>query len=195
MAFQKHLNKHANNEKLPKVRVNDLNTKFKQKNNYKSWNLLQKRKPIFYTPSKQYKYLTKEESKESKFKPPTDDTEVFSYVHCEAHLEAQFHDKNSLTNHTKKAHEENLTFKCAICDKVLKNKICLRNHLKAHTDERNFQCAFCPYRAKVNTELRRHEYEIHVRTEKFFCDYCGNGYTRKSNLLFHIRLVQLGSIT
>ncbi|KAF1393564.1 hypothetical protein PFLUV_G00017350 [Perca fluviatilis] len=56
-------------------------------------------------------------------------------------------------------HEEKkyATFKCQLCEKTFKTKMCLKTHQLAHTDTRPFTCSTCGKAFKTKNNLQAHQ--------------------------------------
>lgn len=90
--------------------------------------------------------------------------------------------KRGLERHMKKEHNEEV-FQCTCCNKVLKSKSTLKEHMWIHTDHRRFICDICGMRFK-----RTSNYHGHMKShqeKKFQCQLCGNFFLRKRYLAVH----------
>ncbi|XP_055918364.1 zinc finger protein 236-like [Eupeodes corollae] len=84
-------------------------------------------------------------------------------------------------------------FKCPKCDKVLADRMCLRNHdLLFHQAEESliYQCEHCPDKFAKKYLLDHHNVK-HIRKDKskLTCPTCGNGFLTESTLTKHIQKV------
>ena len=71
---------------------------------------------------------------------------------------------------------------CAVCDKVLRDKTELRNHMSNHHKE-IFRCIRCG-----NISRTQISFKLHVKThysERYRCKNCGMVFDRKSSLMNH----------
>lgn len=86
-------------------------------------------------------------------------------------------------------------FKCPKCDKVLADRMCLRNHdlLFHQTDDAmTFQCPFCPKKYAKQYLLDHHTVK-HIPQDEctFFCSECGKGFPTNATLSKHIKQIHL----
>lgn len=84
-------------------------------------------------------------------------------------------------------------FKCTKCDKVLADRMCLRNHdLLFHQNEESliYQCEHCPEKFAKKYLLDHHNVK-HIRKDKskLTCPTCGNGFLTDATLQKHIQKV------
>ncbi|XP_055855561.1 transcription factor grauzone-like [Episyrphus balteatus] len=84
-------------------------------------------------------------------------------------------------------------FKCTKCDKVLADRMCLRNHdLLFHQNEESliYQCEHCPEKFAKKYLLDHHNVK-HIRKDKtkLQCPTCGNGFLTDATLQKHIQKI------
>lgn len=90
--------------------------------------------------------------------------------------------RKELKVHVKKQHT-NEVYQCSRCQKILKSKSTLKEHMWIHTDHRRFICDICGMRFK-----RTSNYHGHLKShqkKKFQCQLCGNFFLRKRYLAVH----------
>ena len=86
--------------------------------------------------------------------------------------------------------QETKTFRCDICDKSIKNKTNLANHISAvHEGYKPFQCDICDYSSSRKSNLKRHVEIVHVGKKPFKCDICDYSCSQKGNMKRHIASV------
>ncbi|CAL4096808.1 unnamed protein product, partial [Meganyctiphanes norvegica] len=130
--------------------------------------------------------------------------------------------KNSFQNHIKKHElksiEEIVLAKqemCEVCGKMLKNKMCLKIHLRMHsgekfscsqcdrayysksalsshelmhTGERNVECPECGKKFFAELHVKRHIKKVHGTSDKeYLCSVCGKSLRTKEKLKEHMR--------
>lgn len=82
-------------------------------------------------------------------------------------------------------------FECNFCDKVLKPKNFLVQHMRAKHDPgiKPFACRYCVDRFRTKTALIEHIAESHDKTDSkviYFCDICGVSGTKKEGMEHHM---------
>ena len=80
-----------------------------------------------------------------------------------------------------------MEFKCCLCPKTYKIKMCLTNHVRMkHGNPKQYQCTNCEYL----TSNKGH-WETHIRSQhehlKEPCDVCGKEFSNRSNVYRHKR--------
>ncbi|CAD0251384.1 unnamed protein product [Spodoptera exigua] len=83
-------------------------------------------------------------------------------------------------------YNDNETFICVICKKILKSRVLLDRHLILHTDrKRTSMCKVCKKRFYTTRELNRHVV-IHSDKRPFMCEICGFSFKIKQALQKHV---------
>ena len=59
------------------------------------------------------------------------------------------------------------SFKCKICDKIMKLR-CLKRHMLIHTGDKPYSCPCCPHKDSRRDNLRRHMMRKHKIDEERF---------------------------
>ena len=123
--------------------------------------------------------------------------------------------KQALNNHMKIHNEEIIMHNCNECDYKSNTKGGLNIHLTAHLSEKCFSCKECDFKTirlnslyqhhkdahsdtyKCNNcdlefnclkSLTNHESEIHKNNISFACSSCPKSYTKKKNLIRHMKM-------
>ncbi|XP_055903554.1 serendipity locus protein delta [Eupeodes corollae] len=78
----------------------------------------------------------------------------------------------------------NRSFECSICNKTLKTKHSLRNHLDTHKTE--VKCKICGALCRDEEYLELHM-NIHEGKTENECRYCPKRYSRRSNVIRHMQ--------
>ena len=80
-------------------------------------------------------------------------------------------------HHLKTVHNanNNATFPCGICHKVLKSKQNLKAHMVTHKESRNFKCEICSASFKSLPYLNLHK-KRHTDAYVTYCSYCQKGF-------------------
>jgi hypothetical protein len=104
-------------------------------------------------------------------------------VECKiCHVQVKF---SSLTNHKSLVHKFGVkTFKCKICNKVLKNSLTLQRHEKLH-ERKKFECQFCDKKFSLKAQFNHHM-KFHENPEQFKCQVCGLQAKEKGVLKKHL---------
>ncbi|XP_059173377.1 zinc finger protein 37-like isoform X2 [Physella acuta] len=87
--------------------------------------------------------------------------------------------------------EPGLEFPCSICQKKLKNKAGLVQHMRIHEDKSSgkiFVCPKCSKKYSCETYLTYHISTIHTNRKFYDCHTCGKNFSFKHNLKTHMRL-------
>lgn len=108
--------------------------------------------------------------------------------------------KESLRRHCKFMHnfaelKQKLDFKgitdrqCIFCDKILRTKLELEDHLRAHVLERPYFCKVCPFGSSSLFNLRQHTktHDSSRRKDQWKCAMCPKSFERKWSLFLHIK--------
>ena len=75
---------------------------------------------------------------------------------------------------------------CNICDKHFLDKTKLKIHQRIHTGEKPFMCTFCDKTFATNGQVKKHEDNIHTKSNFRYCDKCGNSFASKRGLESHL---------
>ncbi|KAM4728565.1 uncharacterized protein FYW61_011506 [Anableps anableps] len=81
---------------------------------------------------------------------------------------------------------KNMSLKCDLCGRSLKNKYTLKVHYKTHSGQRPFSCDTCGKGFSVIGNLKVHK-KIHTDERPFSCETCGKRYITNSGLNVHRR--------
>ncbi|KAM3966548.1 uncharacterized protein ACR2FA_012087 [Aphomia sociella] len=96
----------------------------------------------------------------------------------------QFKHAYSLKNHSRVHENGNLI--CNICQKVLKSKQSMRDHMHRHYNIRNYNCEDCGDTFVTSSELLNHR-KTHNLEKKLECHVCGYKTHTKKNLIIHLK--------
>ena len=83
---------------------------------------------------------------------------------------------------------EELTFKCYLCERGFKNKTTLMNHENIHLGLRPYKCQSCKSNFKTSGELDRHTKYKHSKEKLFHCTECNHRCVEKGKLDRHMRI-------
>ncbi|XP_025160434.1 GDNF-inducible zinc finger protein 1-like isoform X11 [Harpegnathos saltator] len=80
------------------------------------------------------------------------------------------------------------TYKCDQCRATYYTERNLEEHRKSHSDDYFFKCDVCHLKYKRKITLQHHQVRAHSdATAQFICDYCGQGFKVRIDLLLHIK--------
>ena len=86
-------------------------------------------------------------------------------------------------------------FKCDVCEKFLRSKWHLANHIRIHTGDKPYSCEICGKSFTEKNSLKRHQLTYnHGRhkqkhgMQQFNCDVCQNTFGSKRHLTAHVRI-------
>jgi uncharacterized Zn-finger protein len=82
--------------------------------------------------------------------------------------------------------EDDVRYKCRVCDKKLASRGSVRNHVQMHLGDAKFECTECGKSFGRIDHLRRHA-KSHAKVKSFKCSQCEMSYTRSDRLKLHIR--------
>uniref|UniRef100_A0A2A4J941 C2H2-type domain-containing protein n=1 Tax=Heliothis virescens TaxID=7102 RepID=A0A2A4J941_HELVI len=94
--------------------------------------------------------------------------------------------KNYLKVHMKAVHTTVGPLKCSHCDKMFKNEIVLKKHLRNIKKEKIFKCTLCNKEYIMANQLKEHMI-WHSQERPFCCEICGVRYKANSQLTVHMR--------
>lgn len=89
-----------------------------------------------------------------------------------------------LTYHFKKVHNEELTFKCEICEKLFDTFSHLSDH-RSKVHKVKHACQYCQKTFKEKSKLQRHLNSVHNTDRPFKCNLCGNLFKSLDVLKIH----------
>lgn len=125
-----------------------------------------------------------------------------------------FPTEKRLIGHITKTHSKMV--QCSVCDRVLKNKVGLKTHMRTHSETRErvrcgtcqkemycsqlllhmrrvhstkpkpYACQYCSATFSVKNTLLDHE-TMHTNTIKYTCHVCGKGIRNKTNWYTHLK--------
>eukprot|EP00092_Neocalanus_flemingeri_P001428 GFUD01001524.1.p1 GENE.GFUD01001524.1~~GFUD01001524.1.p1 ORF type:complete len:496 (+),score=120.83 GFUD01001524.1:54-1541(+) len=126
-----------------------------------------------------------------------------------------FGNSQTLERHTKRFHTSNKGPKvmCEICNTEVNDK---KTHMKSH-EEKKFQCEQCPKRYRTKFDLKTHMKSVHLGVKEscphcgkltanlskhiygnhmheFPCEICGKVFARQTQLNYHLRAHERGTI-
>ncbi|XP_061402524.1 transcription factor grauzone-like [Musca vetustissima] len=111
------------------------------------------------------------------------------YVIC---CKKKFSSRSLLVDHVH-CHRDPNYFKCNLCDKVMADRFCLKNHFKKHQVKiRSHICDTCGKAFTHPTNLKRHKL-LHIPDEekKYSCSECGKLFADNTLLANHFRFVHM----
>ncbi|ELU15767.1 hypothetical protein CAPTEDRAFT_167265 [Capitella teleta] len=76
-------------------------------------------------------------------------------------------------------------FKCYVCQKGLRSKAHLKEHLTTHSSQRAYLCEICGAAFKTRSVQRKHVQSIHQNPQSFYCMECPKTFNTKYSLLRH----------
>ena len=98
-------------------------------------------------------------------------------------------DDNRRDTHIR-AHEQNISFPCEICGKVLYDKLDLKYHVNNHNRlvprQKNISCPECGEKFYTNERLNCHMYK-HTGQKDFKCRLCGLEYQKFLSMVRHFK--------
>ena len=94
--------------------------------------------------------------------------------------------KSSLKNHIKVVHDDQ-TVTCDQCGKTVRNNEALKHHMRMYHVEKRFVCDICDFRATHQCKLDLHRLKHFPNLMPFKCDFCSYATTEKRNLEAHVR--------
>ncbi|KAM3864736.1 TBC1 domain family member 24-like [Diretmus argenteus] len=134
--------------------------------------------------------------------------------HCCADCGMRFYKASELRRHFR-SHTGEKPFSCTLCNSCFSRSEGLKRHMRSHTGERPYKCIICgkgfysrqdlnihslthsgekphlcPVCGKGFSQLgnmKEHEQNVHVKSEKYICNECGATFTRYKSLTKHQR--------
>ncbi|XP_006562778.1 zinc finger protein 664 isoform X2 [Apis mellifera] len=98
-----------------------------------------------------------------------------------------FKRSSEICNH-RRIHRD-IKYTCEICGFTTNNKISLRmHHRRVHERDYRYRCDQCDKGFMSNYDLEDHK-TSHLETKAFICEFCGNGYSQRSYLVSHKRVM------
>lgn len=101
-----------------------------------------------------------------------------------------FEKRKLLNQHIIQDHNEELPFKCNVCNRCLSSAYCLKTHLKTHSDTKEFVCTYCGKGFHKIHNLNEH-INSHTGNRPYDCKECGKKFKSGNNLRHHL-LVHTG---
>jgi hypothetical protein len=93
--------------------------------------------------------------------------------------------KSNLAYHLTTHKDFEYQVQCKLCDKWLKNKICLRKHMTIHSEIRH-SCDICEYSAVNRQCLINHKKIQHSDIKPYHCSICLKSFKLKNTLTNHM---------
>lgn len=103
----------------------------------------------------------------------------------------KFNCKSNLSYHLTTHQNFEFQVSCQICNKWLKNKICLRKHMTIHSEVKHF-CDICDYSAANKQCLMNHKKVQHSDDKPFACEVCSKTFKLKNTLINHVNAQHSG---
>ncbi|CAB3258305.1 unnamed protein product [Arctia plantaginis] len=107
------------------------------------------------------------------------------------HCNRRFSDKTKLRDHIEEKHLHK-TYQCHICSKPSKNRVGLDQHIRnVHMGRpKNKMCHYCGRGFPTKMQLESH-IRTHTGERPFICEFCPTTFSQQSNLYKHNRQVHL----
>jgi len=87
---------------------------------------------------------------------------------------------------------ETSSYKCEICNKELKTKGAIVQHIKVvHENQRSFQCDKCDKKFPSPSGLKRHTEAVHQGLRIWQCEICSNKFSQRVQLERHKRAIHV----
>eukprot|EP00088_Acartia_fossae_P053525 TRINITY_DN6104_c0_g1_i12.p1 TRINITY_DN6104_c0_g1~~TRINITY_DN6104_c0_g1_i12.p1 ORF type:complete len:648 (-),score=105.81 TRINITY_DN6104_c0_g1_i12:118-2061(-) len=99
---------------------------------------------------------------------------------------ATYRQRETLYNHIKRQHKNELSFPCPDCDFVSKYKKKFRNHYESVHQGIKYPCQDCEYTASTRYKLQYHRSKHHSATGKFACSLCNYTTHSSTHLKSHL---------
>ncbi|XP_052757204.1 zinc finger protein 79-like isoform X9 [Galleria mellonella] len=105
------------------------------------------------------------------------------------YCQARFIDYYQKRKHIKEVHGiDSNEYKCSFCSKVFLVNSTLRAHERqVHLKNQNFTCDICGYQSHYKESIKRHMV-CHSNEKNFKCEVCKKSYARKKTLKEHMRI-------
>ena len=95
--------------------------------------------------------------------------------------------KGVLAQHMQEQHDNKKVFPCEHCGKSFTRRYCLKEHIaRIHEDGGSFKCDSCDFKATTKRKLEIHSQAAHVREVSYSCGKCSFVTFRKQCLNSHI---------
>ena len=111
----------------------------------------------------------------------------------------KFSQRSNMTMHIKRQHSgkreklEHPKIQCSICLKIYRFKASFEKHKCKKSASLKFQCKLCGQRCFSEAFLKKHDNEFHKKIKSHFCELCGSGFVKRSDLLRHQRTIHEGT--
>lgn len=86
-----------------------------------------------------------------------------------------------LNRHRKVYHTANMPYTCAICNKGLRSKHILEDHIAKHTGIRKYKCSECDRNYGSVKNLQAHQM-LHFKTKRFKCTVCPSSFHKSAGI-------------
>lgn len=106
------------------------------------------------------------------------------------HCGKAFADRSATIRH-ERIHTRDMKYKCEYCSKGFTDASGVIRHRLMHKGKKDFACRICDKTFYTTTDLRIHLLS-HTAVKDYQCDYCKNYFTKKCNLINHIRTIHYG---
>ena len=133
--------------------------------------------------------------KENVMKQPTPVENVTKETYCEEGIvknvaedlkEPEYVISQSLIGEEEIEGDTKKTYPCNICDKVIKFKRGLKQHMKTHSKEKTSKCHMCSMSFISSSNLRTHRL-THTGEKNYSCQQCTYSSSQASNLRRHMK--------
>ncbi|CAL4125098.1 unnamed protein product [Meganyctiphanes norvegica] len=111
-----------------------------------------------------------------------------SSYHCRQ-CDKAFSSEFNLKRHSNSIHTVGKIYQCNQCNNTFSRKDYLVTHLRTHTGEKPYQCNLCNKTFTESSNLNRHasKHTGKKQSQSIKCKQCDTAFTRKDNLLKHLR--------
>ena len=125
------------------------------------------------------------ESHEKKFKCSFCDKKFSHRGNMNMHIKTQ--------HSAKREKHEYPIIQCSKCLKIYRFKASFEKHRCKESASLKFQCKLCGQRCTSEAFLKKHDNEFHKKIKSHFCDLCGSGFVKRSDMLRHQRIFHEGT--